>query len=540
VSLRDNAVLGDRELLEAAALQRGEPFSYLALEEAVTRMTERYQERGYFYARVEPDVRFSEDRTRAEIAIRVIERFEVRVGDITVEGARRTSEGLIRDVLRFRTGDLYRPSRVRASQDALMALGIFSSVNIGAQNPDLPERVKPVVITVREHTLGVFDGSVGISSGQGFRAAAEVDFRNVAGYALNIALRGQIGFQFFFQDDELARNISPLSLGDRLERRVGLTFTLPHLPGLEGVRTSLDFVHLRDNERAFGLDKNGVVLSFNWRPERAISLTLSGELEHNGVQLFGDRDDINDILDPVEGPPPDPRVVRLLRVPQGESFVVSARATGNLDYRDSPFAPTRGWSTSLTTEWVRTIDVPEQDPERRFFSHFLKLGLTASAYLPIGDVVLAGQLRVGGIVHLEPGSRTYPNRQWFLGGVDSLRGLNQDQLQPQDIANLQLQNPELRTGTVLQGGDFYYLVRAELRFPIFGSLQGAVFTDLGNHWADPAQIQLDESFIRPTGGLGARFVTPVGPLAFDVGFNPFFRELLNEPWVAFHFSIGVF
>jgi outer membrane protein assembly factor BamA len=540
VALRGNTVIGDRELLEAAALRRGEPFSYLALEEAVAHMTELYRERGYLYARVEPDVRFSEDRERAEIAIRVIERFEVRFGEITIEGARRTTEGLIRDVLRFRSGEIYRPSRIRASQDALMALGIFGSVNITPLNPDLPERVKPVVITVRERSLGAFDGSIGISSGQGFRGATELDFRNVGGYALNIALRAQIGFQFFFQDDELARNISPLSLGDRLERRFAVTFALPHLPFLQDVRTSLDFVHLRDNERAFGLDKNGVVLSFNWRPERTFSLTLSGELEHNGVQLFGDREDINDILDPMEGPPPDPRIVRLLRVPQGESFVVSARATGTLDYRDSPFAPTRGWFTSLTTEWVRTIDVPEQDPEQRFFSHFLKLGLTASAYLPIGDVVLAGQLRIGGIIHLEPGSRTYPNRQWFLGGVDTLRGLNQDQLQPQDIAALQLQNPDLRTGTVLQGGDFFYLVRAELRFPIVGSLQGAVFADLGNHWADPAQITLDENFVRPTGGIGARFVTPVGPLAFDVGFNPFFRELLNEPWIAFHFSIGVF
>lgn len=540
VSLRGNTVAGDRELLEAAALRRDEPFSYLALEEAVARMVELYQERGYFYVRVEPDVRFSEDRERAEVVVRVIERFEVAFGEVILEGARRTDESLIRSVLRFRAGDLYRPSRIRASQDALMALGIFTSVNIVPRNPELPERVKPVVVTVRERTLGAFDGSVGISSGQGFRGAAELDFRNVGGYALNIALRGQVGLQFFFQDDELARNISPLSLGDRLERRVGLTFSLPHIPGLEGVRTSLDLIHLRDNERAFGLDKNGVVLSLNWRPERSVSLTFSGELEHNGVQLFGDRTDINEILDPRDGPPPDPRVVRLLRVPQGESFVVSGRATGNLDFRDSPFAPTRGWFASLTTEWVRTIDLSTQDAERRFFSHFLKLGLNASVYLSLGDVVLAGQLRVGGILHLEPGSRTYPNRQWFLGGVDSLRGFNQDQLQPQDLANLQLRNPELRTGTVLQGGDLYYLVRAELRFPIFGSLHGAVFADLGNHWADPAQVVLDESFVRPTGGVGARFVTPVGPLAFDIGFNPLFRELLNEPVVAFHFSIGVF
>lgn len=541
VSLRGNEVIGDRELLTAAELSRGEPFSYLALEEAVSRMTELYRERGYLYARIEPDVRFSEDRERAEVAIRVIERFEVHFGAIRVEGASRTSVDLIRDVLRFAPGDLYRPSVIRASQDALMALGVFTSVTITPESPELPERVKPVVVTVHERLPYFFDASIGISTGQGFRGGAELQFRNLGGYAIDLAVRGQLGLQFFFQDAELSRNIGNLPLKDRLERRIGATITLPHLPGVSGVRATLDLVHIRDNERAFGLDKDGVALSLIWRPERFLSFTLSGELEYNGVQLFGDRTRIEEILNPEPGqPPPDPRVVRLLRVPQGDSVVVSARLAGSLDQRDNPFVPTRGWSTAASAEWVRTLELVDQPPEQRFFSHFLKLGVSANGYIPIGPVVLAGQLRLGGILHLENGSRTYPNRQFFLGGVDTLRGLNQDQLQPQDIADFQLANPDARTGTVLQGGDFFYLVRAELRFPIIDVFHGAVFADLGNHWADPSSIRLDESFVRPTFGVGARIVTPIGPLALDLGLNPLQRVDLGEPFVAFHFSIGVF
>jgi len=73
-----------------------------------------------------------------------------------------------------------------------------------------------------------------------------------------------------------------------------------------------------------------------------------------------------------------------------------------------------------------------------------------------------------------------------------------------------------------------------------GEIHGAVFTDLGNHWANPALIVLDENFVRPTLGFGGRVVTPVGPLAIDVGFNPAVRQALNEPIVAVHFSLGVF
>lgn len=546
VSLRGNTVLGDRALLEVARLRRGEPFSYLGLEEAIGRMTEAYRERGHLYARIDPDVRFSQDRERAEVVLDVVERFEVHVGAVQVEGNERTSEGLIRDSLRFVEGALFRPSAIQASQEALMALGVFSSVTIQPADPELAERVKPVTVTVRERLPQYFDFQLGISTGQGLRSSFEYGYRNLFGYALGITARAQLGLQFFFQDDELEQNISGLPLQDRLERRITLTLALPHIPNVDNVRSTLDVVHLRDNQRAFGLDKNGVALSFNWRPITRLSFTLSGELENNIVQLFGDRASIDEILEMAMG---NPQITRLLRVPEGNSIVVSSRLGAALDQRDSPFVPTEGWFSSASVEWVRTLETDTQDDMDPFFSHFFKLTGTLNGYVPIGEVVLAGQVRVGGIVHIEGGSRTYPNRQFFLGGVDTMRGFNQDQMQPQDLAEFQLQNPEARTGTVLQGGDFFYLVRAEIRFPLFESLQGAVFGDLGNHWADPGSIggtcptglTAEQClFFRPTAGLGLRLATPVGPLALDYGFNVLRRESLNEPFGAFHFSIGVF
>ena len=430
-----------------------------------------------------------------------------------------------------------------------MALGVFTSVNITPRNPDLPERVKPVTITVRERMPQYVDFQLGVSTGQGLRGSLEYGYRNVFGQALSITGRAQLGLQFFFQDDGLRESIENLPLDQRLERRINVSLGLPHIPGVDNVRASLDLVHLRDNQRAFGLDKNGVVLSFNWRPLSRLSFVWSAELEQNNVQLFGDRETFEQILVDEMG---NPQIARLLRVPQGNSIVVSSRLNGSLDQRDSPFIPTEGWFTSASVEWVRTLETDTQDDTDPFFSHFLKLTATLNGYLPIGDVVLAGQARVGGIVHLEDGSRTYPNRQFFMGGVDSLRGFNQDQLQTQDVAEFQLQDPETRTtpfGTLLQGGDFFYLVRVELRFPIIASLQGAVFTDVGNHWADPGRIgaacpagvnTAQCLFLRPTAGFGLRLATPVGPLALDLGFNLLRREEIGEPIFAFHFSIGVF
>lgn len=532
VALRGNRAVSSHDLLTASELHRGEPFSHLGLEESLRRMTDLYQERGYLYARIDAAVRFSPDRERAEVVLDVTERFEVRVGEITVEGNERATVDLVRDALRIREGQLFRPSEVRASQDALMALGVFTSVTIAPRDPDLAERVKPVVVTVHERSPQYFDFQLGISTGQGLRSAFEYGYRNLFGYALGFTFRAQLGLQFFFQDAELEQNISGLPVLDRLERRITATLALPQIGGLPNVRATLDLVHLRDNQRAFGLDKNGIALSFTWRPETRVSLTWSAQIEHNGVSLFGNQT-IEQILMEAMG---NPQITRLLRVPEGDSAVVSSRLAMTVDQRDSSFVPTDGWYAAAGVEWARSVVSEAQDDEPAPLMHILKLTATLNGYVPIDDVVIAVQGRVGGIIPLESGQSTFANRQFFLGGVDTLRGFNQDQLQPQDLAAVL--DPE--TATILRGSEIFYLLRAELRFPIYAAFHGALFTDLGNHWAEPSSITLDEDFVRPTAGAGLRIVTPVGPLAIDVGFNLLQRQRLNEPLAAFHFSLGVF
>jgi outer membrane translocation and assembly module TamA len=46
--------------------------------------------------------------------------------------------------------------------------------------------------------------------------------------------------------------------------------------------------------------------------------------------------------------------------------------------------------------------------------------------------------------------------------------------------------------------------------------------------------------IRTNVGVGLRILTPVGPVAFDVGFNLFPEKAINEPVLAPHFAVGFF
>ncbi len=557
VSVSGNAVLGARALVEAAGLRRGAPFGYLGLEEARVRMQALYQERGHLYARVEPEVRFSGDRTRAEVTLRVTERFPVRVGGVVVRGLALTDEDLVRARLALREGNLIRPSLERLSEERLLELGVFSGATVSVEDEDLPARSKRLVVTLTERTAQYLDTSLGISTGQGIRTAFEYGYRNLLGTAVATSLRVQLGYQFFLIDPIVQGYFDDLSLADRLERRVTLAVSAPWVGGLPGVRASLEASHIRHNERQFGYDKNGGVLSLSWRQSRALTLTVSGEIENNNLGLFGGA-----ALEKLrEDAASDPRLSRLLRIPSGESTLASTRTTASIDLRDSPFTPTRGFFSTVTAEYARTLATEQLASGEQFFSNFLKLSLSASGYVPLGGgVVLALQVRGGRVFAADPRSATYPNRQYFLGGVDSLRGYLQDALIPQELASLLERDASGRAspGAVFRGGDAFLLARAELRFPMVGALGGGAFVEAGNVWADARN--LDPLDLRPTAGLGIRLATPVGPLAFDYGFVLLRRSLPAssctppsstgarecaadvpfEPVGAFHFSIGLF
>jgi len=105
-------------------------------------------------------------------------------------------------------------------------------------------------------------------------------------------------------------------------------------------------------------------------------------------------------------------------------------------------------------------------------------------------LALAVSFRWGVIQHLISGSQTYPDRLFFLGGVDTLRGFLQDSLVPQDIAKRLLDPNSGLTirDVVIRGGDMFLNPRAELRIPVASSVETALFLDAGNLWTDPARV----------------------------------------------------
>ncbi len=569
VSLSGNVRYTESELLDIAEFPVGDPARPEDIDAGLQRIQEHYADEAFAFALVDSELELSPDGTRARLVVSINERERVKVSRIEIQGATRTREGLIRSRLSFAAGDFLKRPAILRSQERIESLGVFTSVAIAMEDPGIPAKEKVVVVTVAERLPQYVDIRGGFATADGFRIGFEYGHRNLGGSAIQLLVRSHLGLRPVFLIPEAdvrakyANLVREKGLGSLLERRNTLSLSFPDIGLGPLFRLEVELLDVLDNNRDFGQTKEVGLVQLTHRPNRQLLFYLGATVEYNDAEIFGTEEQIRSLEEYVRD---NPNLGNTVRVPQGQTVAWTQHLRGSWDRRDRQLAALRGTYLGLGVEHVSALPVGENegvedtgDPsaeESSAFSasqsEFLRYSGRIAGYVPLGPegLTLALSLRSGIIDHLTQDSRTYPDRLFFVGGVDTIRGYPQDSLVPQDLADRVLDPTDDLTisDVVLRGGDFFINPRAELRIPLGGSFQTAFFLDSGNLWADPGQVDLTR--LRYAVGTGIRVGTPVGPLVFDYGFN--LEQLLAEldldsgmarSWEdigAFHFSIGLF
>jgi outer membrane protein assembly factor BamA len=321
---------------------------------------------------------------------------------------------------------------------------------------------------------------------------------------------------------------------------------------------------VHDLEHDFVLDKYAAIPGFYYRPFRQLQFALSQSFEHNQVNIFGYNTIASYLEAQTEAGNATSDLGALLRFPDVPSHAFAQRLVVTFDRRDNTFNPHKGtlfvsglehidWfgeaSECATTEGTYACSVPD--------GHTLKFTETFAAYIPVTKTItLAGELRTGVNVQMVPNSTTYPDRLFFLGGVDSMRGYLQDSMITQedadhiahDFTKGALDPTKFTINDVgLRGGNLMINPKLELRIPVRPPIDTVLFTDAGNIWQNPTYIFDRNINLRVAAGSGIRIETPIGPLAFDYGVNmsrlfssPSNPRRTYEDPGAFHFAIGLF
>lgn len=561
-----------QRLAAAAELVPGSFVSQIKVEDARKKIVDVYKEEGFAYVEVKSSIEKSPDSTRARVRFDVNEGERVIVRKIVIRGNRVTSEGVIRRRIALYEGQPYRTSDIQKTQERIATLGVFSSVTVALQDPYVPTKNKTVIVSVIERTSQYFEIRPGVSSGEGLRGAIEYGHRNLFGTAIALSLRAQASFLPALELPDLyglnapsnqiiLENFRILEQKDgtlgRIATRLSGSLAFPQIGLGPLVRATVDGVFFRDIQRDYRLEKGAAILSGYWTPSQKVRISVSQTFERNDVFVYQSaKADLCALLQQND------RYRFALRFPEGTSYVVGSKATLAWDRRDNSLSAHKGTFVGAGVE--HAVSFPEGSTNvsaecRDLLSpegHFIKLTQTVGGYIPITEkITLALTLKLGEVVQLNSTSKTYPDRLFYMGGFDSMRGWSQDAFIPQDVIDA-IEDPanqakadndptKISPKTIpIRGGDLMVNPRIELRLPVTGPFETVIFGDFGNLWRDPGYIFKSVAWekhpfpLRVAVGSGIRVQTPVGPLALDYGIN--LTRLSYEDFGALSFSVGLF
>jgi outer membrane protein assembly complex protein YaeT len=549
ISFEGNEAVTLAELAHEARVTPGAPLVFERVEETRAAILRIYLSRGHLYARIEARESLDRERHLASLRFVVDEGPQVRIGRLVVTGNRRTRDAVVRRALTLGEGDVYDPAQVARSQAALLRLGVFRSVALRVQEPEVPHGTKDLAVEVSERPWATLSQGLGFSIANGPRAFVEYGQPNLFGRALELSARSKVNYPL----DEFRPDLVGKSAEDRIEGRVDVGLRAPGVPLLRlpaGLRGDVigEILHRKayDLQRVTGV--TGVDVGLTSRA----SFSLQYELDVDRIE----KSQAAGVLTQAD--------VERLRFDEGVTTLHAVRPSLSLDYRDNSAHPHRGWFAAAAFEWARSLGGAEDRlllgvlPGSDIHTNLLKLSGTASGYVPIGAAtVVALSVRGGRVFPLDGQSRTVIPRRFFLGGATTMRGYAEEEMIPQDVRDDLASEARLCgasftkvgcTGRgsrlagglrpVSEGGEAFFLAKAELRLKLRGSLEAGLFTDVGNLWLDPLAYRLVD--LRANVGFGLRFVTPIGPAALDVGFNVSPDRALNERTFAPHFTIGLF
>ncbi|MFP2899931.1 POTRA domain-containing protein [Corallococcus sp. 4LFB] len=549
-------------------LPAGTPLSFEKVDQAQAALERGLGREGYLFARVSNSVSVEEGGTSAQVTYRTDPGPRVRVGQVLLQGLTRSDPDVVLAQLDLKPGQPLSVEALAEAQRRLSRLGLFRQAEVSLADPNRREASKDVLVTVQERPR--IDGEVsgGYFLVDGPRITLDTAWRNLDGRGLNLLARGKVNYAGAsaeaLSSSRLPAGCSTGELSGEacqsdldgfsgLGGRGNLALSQPRLSFLapQEIGARLDLIGERVHRPSYLSTRFAAVLGADWALASWVNVSLQYELENNRLRS---RAGVLELVNRADQ--------ERLRYPYGDFALHSLRPSMTLDFRDDPANPRRGMVLSSSVEFMRGISVHPTDVAGSRVPEFpidgVKLSGSVSAYAPLGRrASVAVSARAGTIVPLTQGAQNIGSKLFYLGGSSSLRGFREDGVLPQDVREVLHQRlaacravitpagcPDdlkaVLSGQVpaSQGGELFTLAKAELRVPAVAAVDLGLFFEAGNLWQD--RTLFDPGVLRYAAGVGLRYVTPVGPLAFDVGFNLDRDEALNEAPTQFHFSIGTF
>ena len=499
ITFAGNQLFTIKQLKTITALRSAGPYSREVLQQDVKAIRDKYGEKGY----VRNEIKFDEivtEQSTVRIAYNIVEGQKSYVETINVTGNTKTKDIVVRREISLIPGEEFNTIKLDDSLRRLRNLGFFEGVEADYV-PGSEETLSHVNINVKEGKTGSFRVGAGFSSNNNFVGNISITQRN-----------------FDYKDypkswhDFLAGNSF---VGD------GQSLTVQAQPGNTVSRYRLSFrePYLFDRPISLGL------AGFLFKRDRG----LFDEKRTGGQLSLGKRLMPDLVIESAYRF----EVVELSKIEAGSPIAV-IDATGKTsissislqlthDKRDDYFMPSKGYRTEASYEIAGTIFGGDLDLHKFILGHSRYFTLFRTR--EDNPHVFSVQARSGWEDDIG-GGRIPIFEKFFLGGANTVRGFEFRTVGPQD-----------RDEPI--GGEFFYQLNAEYRFPLFGDVfQGVVFNDIGN--VAPFLGSADDfDTWRAAFGFGIRVRVPaLGPVPITLDFAFPWREENGDDTELVSFQFG--
>jgi len=534
-----------RDITRNLPLRRGAPFSLPLHWATRDTLILRLQNRGYARAEVLANSFIPAGDYAASVSYDVYPGPASRFGTIDIIGEQEVSESVIRRMLTFEPGDPFSRSALLASQRNLFGQAVFRHAEIR----DLPDSatvdsIIPVRVQVNEGALHTVRGGAGLSTADYANAELRWTSRSFQGGARRLELRSTISNLFTGQLESLPGFEPSDAFYGRIAGSLTADFTQPWFFGPLNTFGAGAFVERQSFPGVFVRTSQGGYGSFSRTLLSAGVLTLAYRPERTRIQS------------------PDGNAIFCLSFTACDSTAIAALSQFNRlapvsvtvthDRSNSIFAPTSGYSLRVDAELASAATGSNFGYGRISADlidyHTIVPGWVWALRVKPG---YAGPLSGSGSDDLG----VHPQKRFFAGGPNSVRGFGQFQLGPKllttrSVGRLMLP-ADSGAGCSAQhindgscdargladrspgsfdprpiGGAISFVANVEVRFPLTSDvLRGAAFIDMGQVWEGDAQF--DPADIVVTPGFGVRYFSPIGPIRVDIGYYAGRGETLN-------------
>lgn len=468
------------QLVNRLKVRSGRTYDIADIEETREDLIERVSAQGFPFVDVVVSEENDTSRAVVDLTFTIEEGSRLFVERINIAGNERTADDVIRREFRLAEGDAFSVSKLQRSQQRLLGLGYFASVELEPEQGSSQDQVVVNTVVEEQRTGELLLGGT-YSNTAGILGNFNIADRNFRGRGQNYAIDINAGID---------------------NRNASFKFTEPYFLGREisaGIELFYDDENVGD---VYDRRKTGVDLTLGYK--------LSEHLTQRWTYAL-DRTEVTDVSDTAS---------LLIRQQAGVSIRSSVRHAIIYDKRDAILSPTEGYLLVMRNSLAGLGGS----------IRFAKTTAEATHYVPLGETFTLATRAEGGFIE-GLGQDTLLADRFFIGG-DTIRGFSLSGI-----------GPRAGSGGAL-GSSKYWRTSGELRFPVPGlaeqGVKGRFFLDAGSAWdvgQETGNITVNDSpGVRSSFGIGATWDSPLGPLSIDYGI-PVRKEIFDVEQ-RFKFSIS--